>query len=161
MLTVIAAFGLSSCTEPREREEEAIAVKIQNKEKLTDKDYTVMIEYVGNFAEKAQPVIEDIINGNNVEEAQKQLDVLKAEYPAVNLFRDCIKLSPASAFNADNLALLQKYGNYIEFTMPLSIAYQTLPGTAGLEIQTPQDSANSVVAAPVLEAKEKKPEPIN
>lgn len=161
MLAVMGIVTMTSCQETREKEMEGIAVKIQNNEKLTDKDYTAMIEYVGRYAEAAQPIIDNIVNGNDSLQAQQQLKELTAQYPAVGLIRDCIKLSPASAFNEDNLALLQKYGGYEEFSMPLSISYQTDPKNAGLEMQTPTEEDNGVIAAPVLTTEVEKPEHIN
>lgn len=153
MTALVAVLALSSCSEPTARQEEAIATAIQNNEKLSNDQISTMIKYVGEYAEKAQPLYDDIINGQNDSIAGVKIQDLTSEYPALNLFRNRIKTLPKSWLNDENLQLLQKYGQYLEFSMPASVAYQTLPGTAGLEEQTPDSVNNGVVAGPQLETK--------
>lgn len=153
MMAMAMVLSFTSCSEPKERQEEAVATAIQSNDKLTNDQISIIINYVGEYAEKAQPLYDDIINGQNDSIAGVKIKELGEQYPALNLFRNRIKTLPKSWLNEDNMKLLQKYGQYLEFSMPASVSLQTLPGTAGLEMQTPDTLNNGVVAGPELETK--------
>lgn len=138
---ILASGLMVSCKESNDKLDKNLAYKIENKEALTDVDYTRMIEYVGEYAVKAQKYEDDLINGVNQIEAQEGLDKLNAEFPYLVTFRNCIKTTPVEKFSSDNKELLVKYQNYIEFSLPLDMTYQTLPGEAGIIV----DDTNGVV----------------
>lgn len=142
MMAVAAVILLASCSERNEKLDKTLAYKIESKEDLTDADYTRMIKYVGEYAEKSQKYVDDLINGENLEEAQAGLDKLKGEFEYLNTFRDCIKTTPMDKFSAENVELLNKYKDYIEFSMPLSMSVQTDPVQAGVVVE----DTNNVVA---------------
>lgn len=144
----VAMLGLTACQQTEDRACQDVADKIKSNETLTDDDYTRMIEYVGAYAEKAQPYV---VNDSSTQ-MQGELDALNKEYPLVQLFRNCIKTTPLDKLSADNQALIQKYGGLIEFDVPEGMTLQTDPQAAGLEVAVP-DSANGVVAGAVDQEK--------
>lgn len=143
-LSIMAVFGLVACHGTEEGACQDVANKINNHEELTNDDYTRMIEYVGEYAEKAQQYVVAADDAEN----QAALQKLQEEYPLVNLFRDCIKQTPADKFDSDNKALIEKYGGLVEFTMPESMSLTTDPDAAGVLVESP-DSANGVIAGAV------------
>lgn len=146
----VALLGLVACQQTEERACQDVADKIQNNQELTSDDYTRMIEYVGEYAEKAQ----DYVVNDNSEQLQGELQRLQKEYPLVDLFRTCIANTPADKFDADNLSLLQKYGGLTEFTMPADMSISTDAKAAGLEVATPDSGVdNGVIAGGVDEEK--------
>ena len=150
---VMALIGLTACQETSERACQDVANKIESNEMLTNDDYTRMIEYVGEYAQKAQ---EYVVNDNS-EQLQGVLEQLQKEYPLVDTFRNCIKNTPIDKFDADNMALLQKYAGLTEFTAPEGMTLQTNTEAAGLEVATPDSGVNNgVVAGAVDEEKVEK-----
>ena len=150
LFSLLTVLGLASCQQTEERACQDVANKIQNNEALTDDDYTRMIEYVGDYAQKA----EQYVVNDNSEQLQGELQQLNKEYPLVDTFRNCIKNTPLDKFNSDNMALLQKYGGLTEFDVPEGMTLQTDKDAAGLIVETPQNQQDSaVVAGAVDEAK--------
>lgn len=149
--SIVALFTMVSCGGAgTSAEDRAIEQKIENGEELTSEDYTHIINYVGEYAEKAQ---EYVVNGG--EDANEELAELNEEYPLVDTFRECLKITPLDKFNGDNLKLIGKYVGYIEFSAPNGYMIQTDANAAGMEVATP-DSANGVVAGAVDTTKVKK-----
>lgn len=146
--SVLALMGLGACQQTEERACQDVANKIESNEVLTNDDYTRMIEYVGEYAQKAQEAVVNDPSG----EMQGVLETLQKEYPLVDTFRECIKNTPMDKFDENNLALLQKYAGLTEFTAPEGMTMQTDPQAAGLEVATP-DTANGVIVGAVDEAK--------
>ena len=151
MLTaaILAAIGISSCQESAEKTQKAIAYKIENKEALTADEYATVIDYVGQYAEKAQKYVDMQINGEDLTEAAAGMKKLNDEYPLVDTYRQCLRFTPCSDLSAENLELVKKYAGYVEFTAPSGYTIQTAgPEMAGLEEAVP-DSANGVIAGAV------------
>lgn len=149
LMAVAGAVGLASCVESSEKKEQDIAYKIENKEALTAEDYSTMIDYVGEYAEKAQKYVDMQINGENLEEAAEGMAKLNQEFPLLTVYRNCIRFTPSSALSADNLEKVGKYAGYVEFSAPAGYTLATdAPDAAGLEVATP-DSVNGVVAGGV------------
>lgn len=152
MMAAISAIGLSSCQESAEKQENTIAIKIENKEALTPEEYSTMIDYVGEYAEKAQKYVDMQINGVDLSEAAAGMTKLKAEFPYLDTYRDCIRFTPASSLSPENLEKVGKYAGYIEFSAPSGYTLQTNPEAAGLEEQSPAEP-NGVVAGAVDDVK--------
>lgn len=147
-LAVFGAISFTSCNGTgTQKEDNEICTKIQNKEALAPDDYTIIINYVGEYAEKAQDYV---VNAPLDEEKTAEFDKLKAEYPCVDIYRDCIKATPLDAFTPEQMQLIEKYAGYIEFAAPEGFNIQTEPDAAGLEMQTPT-TEDGVVAGPQLE----------
>lgn len=138
-----------------------VAKKIQAGETLNQEEYTAVIEYLGNFAEKAQPIQDEINNlpygDPKAATYQEQLDKLKESNKYLELFNSTLAKAPQASLGADNVALVNKYAGYEWFTAPDWATIQTDPEAAGLEVQTPDTDTTGVVAGAVdeLQVKEK------
>lgn len=148
MMAVMAAIGMVSCQESAGKQDQAIAYKIENNEELTSEDYSHMIAYVGEYAEKAQKYVDMQINDENSAEANAGMEKLAEEYPMVDTFRNCLRITPLNKLSQDNLDQMSKYAGLIEFSVPAGFEIQTNDEAAGLEVATP-DSANGVIAGAV------------
>ena len=147
-MVVMGVIGLAGCQESEQKAESAIAFKIENHEALTADDYSIMIGYVGEYAEKAQKYVDMQINGTDLEEAAAGMQKLNQEFPYLNLYRNCIRFTPSSSLNADNLEKVGQYAGYVEFSAPAGYTIQTDSEAAGLEEAIPATD-NGVVAGAV------------
>lgn len=155
LLAMVAGLAITACNSSSEAD--AVAKKIEQGETLTQSDYTVIIDYMGQFAEKAQP-IQDQINNLPAGDAKaqpfvEQFDKLKASYPLLEKFTGILDKASAETVGADNVALVDKYAGYEWFTSPNWATIQTDPEAAGLEVQMPENDSNGVVAGAVDEEK--------
>lgn len=144
----LGLVSMSSCAESENKKDQEIAYKIENKEALTPEDYSRMIDYVGEYAEKAQKYVDMTINGEDTKEATEGMDLLKQEYPLVDTFRNCIRLLNVDQLSDRDVEKINKYAGYVEFTAPAGFTIQTDPKVAGLEEAVP-DSVNGVIAGAV------------
>lgn len=152
-VALVAAFCFSACSGRGEANK--VAQKIEKGETLSQDDYTCVIEYLGKFAKEAQP-IQDKINNLPAEspaaaDIQKQLDKLRAENPHLDLFKSVLAKASQSELGAENVALVDKYAGYEWFTSPDWATIQTNPAAAGIEMETPDNDTNGVVAGAVDE----------
>lgn len=149
MMALFAAIGFSSCKETEEKLDNAVAYKIDNNEALTQDDYARIINYVGDYAEKAQKYVDMMINDNYNGEAKAGMDKLSYEYPLLDTFRNCLRQTPAKNLSEDNLQKVAKYAGLVEFSAPLDYTIETnTDKVAGLEEAAP-DSVNGVIAGAV------------
>lgn len=148
MVALMLGLGLSSCAETAEKKESTIAYKIENKEALSEDDYAAMIDYVGEYAQKAQKYVDMQINGENLDEASEGIQKLDSEFPYVNLYRNCIRFTPITSLSEANLKKIGEYAGFVEFTAPAGYTLQTNPDDAGLIEATPMTD-NGVVAGAV------------
>lgn len=150
LVAILSIIGMTACNNTSEMEKKAsqVAEKIDKGEPLSETDYNVMIQYVGDFAEKAQPIDDSIINDVNSEAAQKQLDSLKQHYPLIEKFRTSIHNARVSDLGPENVTLINHYGTLLEFTLPAGMSIEPVAGVAGMEVDTP-DSSNGVIAGGV------------
>lgn len=153
MAAIAALFMMTACSNADEAA--AVAKKIQAGETLTAAEYTTVIDYLGNFAEKAQPIQDEINNlpyGDPKAAAfQKQLDELKEKNTYLELFNSTLAKAPQAQLGADNVALVNKFAGYEWFTAPDWATIQTNPEAAGLEMEAPSNDTNGVVAGAVDE----------
>ena len=147
MAAVIAAISLSSCAETSEKKEQTIAYKIENGEALTQEEYSDIISYVGEYAEKAQKYVDMQINGENLTEAAAGIKQLDEEFPYLQEFRNCIRFTKSDSLSTENLEKVGQYAGYIEFTAPSGYTIST-DQEAGLELAAPSTD-NGVVAGAV------------
>lgn len=148
LMALIAAITVTSCGDNQNADQ--VAEKIQKGEQLTQDDYTTMIKYVGEYAEKMQPYV---VNGTG-NEYETEMANLKAEYPYAVEFRDCLSKTPDAQMDEDNQKLIEQYAGYVEFTAPEGTTIQTDPEAAGLEEAAPA-TEDGVVAGSVDEVKVK------
>lgn len=144
-MAIVAMLGLNSCGggSGTEAQDQAIAYKIDNGEDLTSEDYSRMINYVGEFAKKAQDLVTQTGGTGGT-----QLADLQKEYPFLDTFRDCIKTTSMKNLDEKNKEEINKYAGLTEFSTPPDYTVNTDPEAAGMEVSTP-DSDNGVIAGAV------------
>lgn len=152
MVMMVGAFA-TACNSSSEAD--AVAKKIEQGQALEQSDYTVIIDYMGKFAEAAQP-IQDNINNLPAEDPKaqpyiEQFDKLKSSYPLLDTFKATLDKASAEQVGADNVALVDKYAGYEWFTSPSWAVINTDPGVGGLELESPSNDSNGVVAGAVDE----------
>ena len=156
LLAVAAIAGVltfGSCQESSEKQEGNIAFKIENKEAISQDEYATIIDYVGEYAEKAQKYVDMEINGDNLAEAAYDLNKLNEEFPYLTVYRNYLRLTPSSCLSEENLEKVGKYAGYIEFTAPSGYTLETAPASdAGMAVEAPPVD-NGVVAGAVDDVK--------
>lgn len=155
LVAVAALFIATSCS--RADRAADVAKKIEAGDSLTHAEYTTMIDYLGHFAEKAQPIQDQINNlpyGDSKATAlQKQLDEMKSQNTYLELFQSTLSRAPQAQLGSENVALVNKYAGYEWFTAPDWAMISTNSEAAGLEMAVPSADSTGVVAAPVEELK--------
>ena len=151
-MTMFAMFVMASCGggAGTNAQDKSIEEKIENGEDLSADDYSHMINYVGEFAEKAQDLVPE-----NGEASEDELAQLREEYPYLDTFRECLKITPIDKLHDYNIKEVAKYAGLTEFSVPIGYSLTTDPEAAGIEVAVP-DSANGVVAGAVDTVKIKK-----
>ncbi len=156
-MAVVALVMAASCGSSDRAAE--VARKIQSGDTLTQSEYTTVIDYLGHFAEKAQPLQDQINNlpygDAKAAELQQQLDELKTKNTYLDLFRSTLSCAPQAQIGADNVALVNKYAGYEWFSAPDWATVITDPANAGVELETPASDTTGVVAGAVDELKVK------
>lgn len=129
---------------------EEVNAKIQDKEALTQADYTTMIDYCGEYAKKAQQY-QNIINAEPNDstpssiDAQSALSTLYGEYPYLDQFSQVIYSSTNDEIGADNVKKVNEYAKYSAFPLPQgSGANLNQPGVVGDIEDMPQDSGEVI-----------------
>ena len=160
LIALVAIVGFSTLASCSGKDDAAkVAEKIQFGDNLTPEEYSVVINYLGKFAETAQP-IQDKINNLPATDAaaetyQQQLDALKKENPYLDLFKTTLEKASQSEVGADNVALVDKYAGYEWFTAPDWATIQTDPEAAGIEMESPAQDTSAVVAGGVVDVEVK------
>ena len=131
-LCVLACFCLLVACGSVNPTPEQVAQKIADKQPLTDADYSTMIKYCGDYAEKAQTYY-DIINGQNVtptetQQATSDLASLYAENKYLDAFSAALYAVDESQLGKENVEKVKKYSSLQAFP---------LPGGAGKALENP------------------------
>ena len=155
LLAILVGVVATACSSNSEAD--AVNQKIEKGEALTSGDYTCMIDYMGQFAEKAQS-IQDSINNLPAEDPQAapfqdKLTKLKEEYPLLDSFKTALSKATEAEVGAENVALVNKYAGYEWFTAPDWATINADPSVAGMEVQMPDNDTNGVIAGAVDEEK--------
>lgn len=156
LIALVAVVGMTMLYSCGNKEEAAkVAEKIEAGQQLSSGDYTVIIDYLGNFAEKAQPVQDEINNLSATDpktaELQTQLDGIRKKFNYLDLFNKVIESASQSEIGADNVALVNKYAGYEWFNAPGWATINSDPEVGGLELETPDSDSTGVVAGAVDE----------
>lgn len=160
-MALFAVIGLVSCENPH-KEADAVAEKLEAKQTLNEQEIGVLINYVGEFAQKAQGDVDKEVNGTDTVQAAVDMDKLKEEYKHFDLFTNFLKNVDFTTLSQSNLDLIRKYAHYEMFTVPPRMDFSVDPNvkSEGVEVDTPSDSAGksdsgTVIATGVEEVKEK------
>ena len=103
---------------------EEVAAKVNDGQALTQADYKTMIDYVGEYAAKAQDYYNQINaqpNDSTAQyiEASNELAALYAKYTYLDSFRTALSNADASNFDDTNLELVNKYSKDQGFPLPV------------------------------------------
>ncbi|MDE5774574.1 MAG: hypothetical protein K2H86_09000 [Muribaculaceae bacterium] len=146
---VLVCMGISACS--NQDEAANVAKKIESGATLDQADYTVIIKYLGDFAEKAQPIQNQINNmSSDNPEASKlaeEVENMRASNKYLDLFNDCLKKATEAEVGADNVNLVNKYAGYEWFTSPDWATINADPGVAGMVVETPEAGQDTGVVA--------------
>lgn len=152
-LFLIAALAVVavSCAGSRDKE---INDKIAAGEQLTPDEWTVVIDYLGHYAEEAQP-LQDAIDNESAQTADAngknagKLADLTAKYQYLDSFTGALTAATEAEIGADNVRAVNKYSQYPAFPAPAWATVNTNPNVEGMIEQMPSDSskvADTVVA---------------
>lgn len=128
----------------------AIASRIKDGAQLTEKDYTVMIDYCGKYAEAAQK-IQDQINVLPADspEASKLTDQLasmteKEKY--LQAFGNVLNNVSKEAIGEKNVELINKYAPLSWFEAPAWAEIDTTSNVIGSIVEMPASDTTGVIA---------------
>lgn len=160
IMKVMAAFAMiavmTACGSKAPTPEEVNA-KIEAGDQLSQADYTAILEYVGDYANKAQSYYDTINVVNDSTEAYTkaadELAALYAKYPYLTTFRNCLQDAPAATFDNKNLELVNKYKNDEAFPLPVGVGASMLnPDVNGMIEDMPGNDSSKVISTGVGEA---------
>lgn len=123
MTALMMVVLFASCGGDKTPTAEEVFNKVQNKETLTQADYTVMIEYVGDYSKKAQEYFNKInasANDNSPEyvKAFNDLSTLYGKYPYLDSFRTALYNVPDGMLDPENQAIVNEFANDEAFPLP-------------------------------------------
>lgn len=157
LVAIVGAGMLAGCSGNSEAEK--VVSKIKAGDQLTPADYTLIIDYLGKYAETVQPIQDKINNLSATDpkaaEYQKELDAVKDRHPFLAEFNAALDKASQSEVGADNVALVNKYAGYEWFDAPDWATITTDPEAAGIELESPESDTSGVVAGAVDELKVK------
>lgn len=155
LISALAVFaGACSKSEPTPAE---VAAKIDAHQVLSESDYSVMIDYCGEYAKNAQRYF-DLINeqpSDTTKEyvrAAEELASLRASNPYIDMFQTAIYGANNDQIGKENVAKVNQYSKYEAFPLPDGSGPElTNPGVVGEIVDMPADSGE-VIADPAGEA---------
>lgn len=151
-LLLIAAIAIIA-TACSGSQAEQVNQKLTKGEPLTQDDWTVVINYLGNYAEKAQPIQDAIDNATSGSDEStrkaEELAQLTQDNPYLEAFNSALAKSTKEEVGAANAALVDKYASYIWFNSPSWATIQTDPNVQGMieEMPATTDTAAAGVVA--------------
>lgn len=118
----VLLIGVASCGSKVPSADD-VAAKISEGQELTQADYTAIIDYVGEYAGKAQEyfnIINAQPNDSTAEyiKASDDMAALYAKYPHLSAFRNALYNADMSQFDTANQELINKYANDPAFPLP-------------------------------------------
>ncbi len=129
-----------------------VAAKIDSHETLSETDYSVMIDYCGEYARNAQQYF-DIINEQpsdstaEYSRAAQDLATMKANSPYIDMFRTAIYAASDSQIGEKNIKKVQDFQKYEAFPLPEGSGPDlTLPDEVGLIEDMPDTDTTAVIA---------------
>lgn len=135
-----------------------IAQKIERGETLTDADYKSMIDYCGDYAQKAQKYY-DIINAeanDSTAEAVKASDELAALYartPYLDTFRNALSNATEADMGAENAKRAEKLSEFEAFPIDdVNDSALLNPEVIGDVVDMPTTDSTGVIAGGAGEA---------
>lgn len=150
MAALLLVVLIASCSSKVPTADE-VYNKVKNGETLTQQDYTAMIDYVGQYAQKAldyQNKINAQPNDSTAEYIKMSNDWanLYQKYPYLNEFRQCLANANMDDFDAENQQLINQYANDPSFPLPAGegVALEGAQNVNGMIQDMPQDSSKVI-----------------
>ncbi len=151
LCVALLALAFSSCTGSAPTPAE-VAEKINQNQVLSEADYSTMIDYCGDYAQRAQEYF-DIINAQPTDstaeynKAAQDLANLKAGSPYVDMFREAIYAANDNQIGEKNVKKVNEYEKYEAFPLPdgSGPALQQ-PGVEGVIEQMPTTDTTGVIS---------------
>lgn len=148
MMAVALCFIMSACS--GSSNPEAVASKIEKGQALTEADYNTMIDYCGDYAEKAQKYF-DIINAepnDSTEAAINATNELANMYSSakyLDVFRKAIFSADSKELGEKNEEKVNEFAKYEAFPIPgVSDSTMINPDVIGDIVDMPADSSTVI-----------------
>lgn len=150
-LMVVAVGLLFAASCGRNETAAQVAEKIAQGQTLTQDDYTVMIEYCGAYAKKAQ-IIQNTIDNLPADDpkavkATDEILALQESNQYLTPFFDVITKSTKEQLGDKNVILINDYAGYEWFLSPDWAVIVTNPEVAGIVVDD-QGTDTAVIATP-------------
>lgn len=133
---------------------DAVADKIAKGEVLTQSDYTLLINYCGDFATKAQAIqdkIDNLASGDSAARPlEEELAALSDKYPYNAEFFKALKASTPEEVGSENMKKVDELSSLIWFSAPDWAETVSPEGDAGLIEDAAPESDTGVIASPAL-----------
>lgn len=130
-LIMVLTVGLVSCSNDRA---EDVSRKISEGQTLSQDDYRIIINYLGEYAEKAQPIQDAIdalpVGSDEAFQKSTELADLAAKYKFSDVFSTALGRATAAEVGSDNVKLVDRYAPYFWFTAP---DWATVNGDSDIE----------------------------
>lgn len=143
----VMALMLSACANDQAKK---VADKIAADQPLTQADYAVMIDYCGEYAQKAQPIQDAIDNLPDASDKAaadvSKLADLTDKYPYLDEFSRKISTCTQKEIGEDNVNKINSYASYTWFTVPEWAQINTDPNVEGFIEQMPDTDTSNVIA---------------
>ncbi len=147
----LAFIGMAACGQKIPTADE-VAKKIDNKEVLTQEDYTAILDYCADYSKKAQVYFDQINNQPNDSTAEyiratDEMASLYADYQYLDMFRTVIYNIPMSSLDEKNKAKVDEFAKYQAFPLPDGAgAAMVNPDVVGDIVDMPASDTGNVIA---------------
>lgn len=148
------AIAMSACSGADVTPAE-VAAKIDDHQPLTEADYSVMIDYCGDYAKNAQQYY-DVINSSEnsdtsveYQDAVQKLVSLKTASPYFDMFSTAIYSASDSQIGEKNVEKVKEYTKYEAFPLPNGSGPSlNIKGDEGVIMDMPSADTSGVIADP-------------
>ncbi|MDE7413115.1 MAG: hypothetical protein K2N05_04905 [Muribaculaceae bacterium] len=155
LMTILTAFLcviLSSCGGSKAVDPKDVAEKLSAGEPLTEQDYTAMIDYCADYAQKAQPFF-DVLNSGvdttskEYADATNSLADMESKAVYLDAFRNAIRNATPEQLGEENVRLIEKSSKLEAFPLP-GVPDSTLmnPDVVGDIVDMPSSDSSGVIA---------------
>ncbi|MBD5328287.1 MAG: hypothetical protein HDS03_00100 [Bacteroides sp.] len=153
MMMAVVCLIMASCSGNSNSDPKAVADKIAAGETLTEADYTTMIDYCANYAEKAQPYFNTINSGAATDskeytDAVNELATMSSEAVYLDAFRKAITDADAAQLGEKNVRKVDELAKYEAFPIAdVSDSAMMNPDVVGDIVDMPSNDSNGVIAS--------------
>lgn len=150
MMMAVVCLIMASCGSKNDAK--SVADKIASGEALTEADYSTMIDYCSNYAEKAQPYF-NIINSaadpasKEVADATNELANMATEAVYLDTFRTALEKADPKQLGEENLKKMEKFSSLEAFPIgDIPNVDMMNPDVVGDIVDMPSSDSSNVIA---------------